>query len=207
MPIITKIERQKHRDTRVSVFVDDEYAFSLADELILQYDVRVNKNVNDLPLEEMMREDEYRRCFTAAMRHLSHADKSEREMRDFLRRKAFEEATAERVLARLKELSYVDDEQLARLYAERADSLGKQAIRAKLRQKGVADELIRSVLEDISDESQLEAALELGQRQKSRLKDEDVRKQKQKLAGFLARRGFEWETVKTVVERVWEDEA
>ena len=128
-------------------------------------------------------------------------------MRDFLRRKAFEEATAERVLARLKELSYVDDEQLARLYAERADSLGKQAIRAKLRQKGVADELIRSVLEDISDESQLEAALELGQRQKSRLKDEDVRKQKQKLTGFLARRGFDWETVKTVVERLWEDEA
>ena len=42
MPIITKIERQKHRDTRVSVFVDDEYAFSLADELFMQYDVRVN---------------------------------------------------------------------------------------------------------------------------------------------------------------------
>ena len=206
MPVITKIERQKNLDTRVSVFVDNAYAFSIADELILQYDVRVNKNVNELPLEEMMREDEYRRCFTAAMRHLSHADKSEREMRDFLRRKAFGEATVERVLARLKELSYVDDAQLARLYAERADSLGKQAIRAKLRQKGVADEHIRAVLEDISDESQLGAAWELAQKQKERIKDEDVRKRKQKLAGFLARRGFDWETVKTVINRLWEDE-
>ena len=37
MPKITKLERQKHKNSRVSVFVDEEYAFSLTDEAVVEY--------------------------------------------------------------------------------------------------------------------------------------------------------------------------
>ena len=58
MPTVTKIERQKHNNERVSVFIDGEYSFSVSDEIIIQYGIAVGMNVNSLPLKEIAEEDE-----------------------------------------------------------------------------------------------------------------------------------------------------
>ena len=105
MPKITKLARQKHNDKRVSVFVDDVYAFSVLDELIIEYNIALNMDVTLLPLDKIKEEDDYKTCLTVAFNHISVSDKSEKQLRDFLIKNGFLEESVEKVIKRLKELN------------------------------------------------------------------------------------------------------
>ena len=75
MPTITKLERQKYNENRVSVFVDGDYAFSLLDELIVEYGIALNMDVTLLPLDKIKQEDDYKTCLSVAFKHLSLSEK------------------------------------------------------------------------------------------------------------------------------------
>lgn len=206
MPKITKLERQKHKETRVSVFVDDEYAFSLSDELIIAYGVSVGTDVNSLPLKEIAEEDEYKRAMSCAFTHMSRSEKSEKQLREHLFKKEFSENTIEKIMARLKELNYVDDLNLAKNFVEHSSSSGKKAIRFKLKTKGISDEIINEVLENVSDEDQLEKAIELAEKQLPKYNKYELYDQKRRMNDFLARRGFDWNVISSAIEKVFRDE-
>ncbi len=206
MPKITKLERQKHNAMRVSVFVDGEYAFSAADELIIEYGLKVGTDANSLPLEKLMKEDNYRTALSKAYRHLSVSEKTEKQMRDFLVSKEFDTETVERVIDKLRELKYIDDNAFADTFAEYAKNSGRRAIRYKLKMKGISDEIINGVLDGIDDEQQLEAAVALAAKQKQKYAKLPIREQKNKTGAFLARRGFDWDTVSAAIEKCFSED-
>lgn len=206
MPKITKIERHKHKDTRVSVFVDDEYAFSLSDEIVIAYGVAVGMDVNSLPLKEMAEEDEYKRAMSCAFTHMSRSEKSEKQLREHLIKKEFSPKTVEKIIVRLKELNYIDDENLARNFVEHSSFSGKKAIAFKLKTKGISDEIINEVLENVTEEEQLEKAIELAQKQLPKYKKYELYHQKRRINDFLGRKGFDWEIVSAAIEKVFNSE-
>ncbi len=206
MPKITKLERQKHNALRVSVFVDDEYAFSVTDELIIEYGITTGRDSNSLPLNEILKEDAYRSALSKAYRHLSATEKSEKQMRDFLASKEFDAETVERVIVKLKELNYINDSALAETFVEYSHNSGKRAIRYKLKVKGISDEIINDVLEAIDDEQQLDSAVSLALKQKQKYTKYDIREQKNKTGAFLARRGFDWDIVSEAIERCFSED-
>ena len=67
MPQITKLERQKHNQNRISVFVDGQYAFSISDELAVLYRLAPEVQLENALLAQMMQEDEYKRALSAAL--------------------------------------------------------------------------------------------------------------------------------------------
>ncbi len=206
MPKITKLERQKHKDTRVSVFVDDEYAFSLSDELIIAYNISVGMDVNSLPLKEIAEEDEYKRAMSCAFTHMSRSEKSEKQLREHLFKKEFSENTIEKIMARLKELNYVDDLSYARNFVEHSLSSGKKALRFKLKTKGISDSIINEVLENVTDDDQLRKAIELAEKQLPKYQKYELYDQKRRLNDFLARKGFEWDVISSAIEKVFNNE-
>ena len=205
MPVITKLERQKHNDTRVSVFVDGEYSFSLSDELIIEYKVAVGKDVTVLPLKEMAEEDEFKRAMACAFKHMSLSEKSEKQLREHLEKKEFSEKIIEKTVARLKELNYIDDLSYARAFVEHTSASGKKAILYKLKSKGISEEIINEALEDVSDESQLENAVELLKKQMPRYEKYDNYEKKRRLNGFLARKGYDWDIISEAIDRVFSE--
>ena len=66
MPKITKLERQKHNNSRVSVFVEGEYAFSLTDETVIEYGIQVGSDINSFPLEKICKDDLYKQAISSA---------------------------------------------------------------------------------------------------------------------------------------------
>ncbi len=205
MPVITKLERQKHKDTRVSVFVDNEYAFSLSDELIIEYKVAVGKDVTLLPLKEMAEEDEFKRAMDCAFKHMSVSEKSEKQLREHLEKKEFSEKIIERTVLRLKELNYIDDLSYARAFVEHTSTSGKRAILYKLKTKGISEEIINEVFEDISDEDQLENAIELLKKQMPKYSKYDNYEKKRRLNAFLARKGYEWDIISEAIDRAFSE--
>ena len=206
MARITKLERQKHSKNRVSVFVDDQYSFSVFDDIAIEFDISVGRDVAQLNMEKIFSADAYKQALNKAFAHVSRAEKSEKQMREFLLSKEFESSIIEKVIARLKELSYIDDLSLAENFVERSRNSGKYAIKSKLFQKGISEKIINQVLENFDEEASFASALEQGEKQKKKYEKLELLQQKKKVSDFLARKGFDWETVSRVIERIFAED-
>ena len=202
MPKITKLERQKHNAKRVSVFVDDEYAFSVLDEIIIEYGISLNMDVTLLPLDKIKEEDDYKYCLSVAFNHISASDKSEKQMRDFLLQKGFLQRSVEKVIKRLKELNYIDDNAFAKNFVEHSKKSGKRALIYKLQLKGIGQEDIDSALENESEEIQEEKALNIAIKQLPKYQDLNAIEKKKKLNAYLFRHGFTWDIISNVIDKL-----
>ena len=76
----------------------------------------------------------------------------------------------------------------------------------KLKARGISDEIINSVLEEVSEEEQLEKAVELTKKQMPKYSKYELYDQKRKINDFLYRKGFQWDVIKGAIERVFTEE-
>lgn len=128
-----------------------------------------------------------------ALKLLSIRDRTEAEIREKLKNKGILPHIIDEVLDYLKEKGFIDD----RRFIEKAEKiaedrfLGKMGVGHYLLRKGIDKQLITSIPE--LDEFSI--AIKLLERKKYLLKDCPEEKKKTKIAGFLLRRGFSWDTV------------
>lgn len=127
---------------------------------------------------------------------LSRRPRSIKEINDYLKRKKTRPDLAEKVVGNLQKRGWLDDQKFASWWLEQRAAFrpkGKFALRAELRQKGVALEIIEPLLEK-----------EIGVEVEVNLAKKAVKKKKgnwQKKVAFLQRRGFSWQTIETVLFR------
>lgn len=140
-----------------------------------------------------------------ALRLLAQRSYSAKGLREKLLKKEFPPEETDAALARFMESGLIDDRKFAQNFA-RARLTGTSAsprrVRQLLVQKGIAssiaDEAIAAIVED--EQIDIDAVLErVARRKLESLKDEDPLKARQKLFGFLARRGYDLDAVKRVV--------
>jgi regulatory protein len=201
MATITNLTLQKRNKNRINVFLDDEYAFSLS-QITAAY-LRIGQIVDEAKIEELQHADEYERAKEAALRLIEYRPRSVNEVRLRLRKKEINDEAIEAALARLEELDLLDDLAFARFWVEQRETFkprSSHALRQELYQKGVARTAIEAALVDFDEE---DAARRAGQK-KARslwgLSHEDFVK---KLTGHLQRRGFNYGTVRAIVDELW----
>ena len=160
--------------------------------------------------------DVYERLINAALRFVSFRMRSEREIRDFLAGKLSRSHTSapdvlEHAIERLTELGYVNDHEFAVWWVGTRmgrKPKGPRAVRSELSQKGVAADIIDTVLSTLmkGENSELALARAAGAKKAAGLVGYPKMEQKQKLASFLQRRGFSsgvvWSVVDDMVENV-----
>lgn len=137
----------------------------------------------------------YEKLVNAALRFISYRPRSEKELRDFLvkkltRWKVSGGILVSKVVARMGELGYVDDEAFASWWVvQRTDfnAKGDRLIEMELHTKGLAKEAVRKAL--AGRDSLAAARRALGKKSF---------KEPGKLYAFLARRGFDADTIKKV---------
>lgn len=206
--IVTAIQSQERRGgRRVNVFIDGRYAFSLERDLADL--VRVGQPISELKTAELLLQDEQARAYEAALAFLSYRPRSEREVRDRLRKKDVPEPIVDSVVERLMRLRLVDDQDFAHYWVEQRQThrpRGARLLRLELQRKGIAAETTSEVLEQ-SDQQEVpaEAAYRAAQRKAHSLRLLDEREFQQKLGQFLLRRGFDYESARTACRRLWEE--
>ncbi len=143
----------------------------------------------------MADELEYEKGLQKAYRLLAARARSERELRTKLKEKKFDRPVIDRIVARLYELTYLDDEAFARQWARHLamDKLsGNRRIEISLREKGVGETTCEQVLAEIrQDIPEREAVRQLIRKKLkgTRLQRQDGRG-KRSLAQYLLGRGF-----------------
>lgn len=150
--------------------------------------------------------DTLKQARNRALRYLTYRDRTEHELRTYLRGKDFEPPVVDLVLDYLKRLGYVDDPRFALQwgrYRIETKQFGRFRLQQDLRLKGLADSIIDDTLRQLYGEvDEKELAREAAQSKLPKWKNLDKQKQRQRLAGFLQRKGFSSETVFDTVERL-----
>jgi regulatory protein len=201
---ITAIKAQKRNPHRLNIYLDGEYALSLA--RIVAAWLTVGRVLTDAEIAALQEKDTVEKAFQQAMLFLSYRVRSVAEVTRNLVEKGFSEVVVEQTVARLQQNGLLNDASFAQAWVENRDTFrprGRRILAMELRQKGVADEVIDEALGDSSGEEDL--AYQAAQRQARRLAGLDRKMFRSRLAGFLGRRGFSYETIAPVVERLWSE--
>lgn len=129
------------------------------------------------------------------MRFFSFRDRTEKEAREKLKEKGIDEKTAEEAILWLKQEGLLNDSRFARQWVEgRKERYGRIRLFRELLKKGVEGETARQAVSLLSEEEELNSALEIGRRRLASISPDDPHR-REKLASFLLRRGFSWEIV------------
>lgn len=195
---ITKIEQQKKRPDRYSVYVNDEFAFGLGESDILRLDLRKGQEISSKELEELENEAEFGKAYDRALSYLDIRPRSSKEIRDYLKRKDYPSSVVSNVLDKLEGAGLVDDMQFARVWVQwRTNAKPRSRLRLiqELKKKGLDNETIDAAIEDIDDETEIQQVEDLiakhGRRYNSR----------QKLMAYLSRQGYHYDIIRQALER------
>jgi regulatory protein len=126
------------------------------------------------------------------LRLLTQRARSRAELAEALAKRGVPDDAAERVLCRFVEVGLIDDATLATSLAgaaHRERGLARRAVAAKLRQRGLADE-VEEALTGIDVDSERERARELVAKRQRALIGLPTDVQARRLVGLLARKGY-----------------
>lgn len=217
---VTDISVQARNPDRVNVSVDGAYRFSLDIAQVVEFGLKVGREIDETELAALEQESEFGKLYARALEWVLIRPRSARETKDYLRKKTFTKRyvskraqskdgvkkilerpgasvqVTERVFDRLVERGYINDEQFARWWVEsrnvtKGSSMRK--LRAELFAKGIAQSIIDDVLStsERRDEDELAKIIT---KKRHRYPDE------QKLIAYLARQGFSYDDIKKAME-------
>jgi regulatory protein len=208
---ITALPPQKHDPDRVSIFVDGEFRMGLSAEVVLAAGLRVGDSVDDARLADLERRDLSWQAREAALRLLAVRPRSAAELARRLRMKGYGPEIGEEVIGRLREMGMIDDAAFAGTLVRdrvRLRPQGARRLASELRQKGVDEETARAAIrETMEGESTDERELARRAAEKWRARPgEEPAHARRRLHGYLARRGFDGEVIREILDEIVADD-
>ena len=195
--VITDLKQGVKNENRVNVFVNGKYSFSLDISQVVDFHLKKGLVISEEQLEEYKRASEFGKLYQRALEWVLVRLRSEKETYDYLYKKIYEKKLDKeyinRIIDRLKEKKYLNDENFARYYVENRfvkKGISKKRLRMELMKKGVAANIIDEVLDGRNDEEEIKKMIA-----KKRAKYDD-----EKLTLYLCRQGFDYQLVKDLVQ-------
>lgn len=196
---ITALKAQRNAE-RVNVYLDGKFAFGLA--LIHAVWLRVGQTLSDDEIADLQAADALEQAHRRAVDLISYRPRSVREVQRRLKKAGADDVSIARVIERLIAVGLLDDAAFSKAWVEsrlRANPRSKRMLAWELRRKGVNDRHIASAMVDVDD---AEAAYQAALKRLPRLQTLKPVERRRKLSNYLARNGFDYETIEEVLERV-----
>ncbi|CAG9708805.1 Putative regulatory protein RecX [Clostridium neonatale] len=185
--------------------MDGEYALAINAELIYKENLKVKDDVDISKLQEIAEKESYIRCKESAIKIIERSYKTEKEIRDKLKQKGYEEKQINNSIDFLKEYDFINDNTYAKAFIkDKLSSKGSQKIKYDLMKKGIAKDIIEENLIKVDKNEEKEVALNVGRKkyESIRRKESDNYKLSGKLYRFLISRGYAYDIVKDVVKEI-----
>lgn len=196
--IITKISPAVKTQGRYNIFVDDQYSFSLDESQLVELKLKRGQEINEEILEKYKNESDFGKNYLRALDLISRRIRSEKEIRDYAWQKQWSPENLERVIERLYQNNYLDDERFAKSFiasrASRAISLKK--LRVDLVKKGINKDIIDKALEEDENFSENESLKKVILKKRSHYDDD------RKLIAYLMRQGFLYDDINNCLNEI-----
>lgn len=206
---VTALRPTKRDPDRIAVDLDGSFAFALPAQLIADERIEVGDALDAARVSALLAAEQASRATEAALVFLGYRPRSEKEVRDRLRRGGYDQEAIDHAISRLHAWRYLDDADFARRWVENRTThrpRGKRLLQQELRHKGIDTETAREVIAEVElDETGAAEALA-----RSRLPSyagDDPVAIRRRLGAYLARRGYSYDVIRVALERaLGEDE-
>nr|WP_308691889.1 recombination regulator RecX [uncultured Terrisporobacter sp.] len=208
MAVITKIEAQKRKEDRVNIYVDEKFFMAIYKELVFTFNLKKGDNIDEEYLNKILKDEMFLKGKNKALNILSKASQSEKKIREKLN-EDFEEDTVDDVIDFLKKYNFINDGELASKIVNTNVNLnkyGKNKIKQNLYNKGIEKSAIDEAISEIDYDAEFENALYLAQKRYDRVKNEDPKKAYAKIANHLAYKGFNYDIIKSVLNKIFKND-
>ena len=199
---ITRIEPQKKNPRRRSVFIDGKFAFGVDEEVVSKLGLEKGEGLTEQKIKEILIQKSENEAKEVALRFLSFRRRTEKEVKDKLKKKDFEERTIKSTIDKLKEYDLVNDFEFATAWVKERLAYkprGKKLLRQELWKKGIKKDIIDQVTEELCQDED-KSASELMEKIKKRYKNLEPKVARRRMLSLLLRRGFSYETASRAME-------
>lgn len=200
MPVVTDIRKQKRSDQRFSVYIDDVFAFGVDDLELSASTLRVGAELSEAEVAEWKERTESARAYFQGLFFLSFRLRSVYEMREYLKRKDWEDDVIVSTIARLMDEGQLDDLAFAKAWIQTRQlqrSRSKSHLRSELMLKRIDKDVIDMALAELPDDGEGEALDRLVEKMRRQSRFSDDRK----LTEYLGRQGFKYGDIKKALAR------
>lgn len=161
--MITKVQQQQ-RHNYFNIYVNNEYAFSVLENILIKFNLFKGRELNDHLINEIKAADQNLRALQMAYAFLSQQLRSEYEVEKKLRLADVDESTIGFVIRRLRDEHLLDDlvyaQSLVRTLAK-TSLKGPGSVKQTLYQKHIAHGISEIALQEYPSELQIENATKL----------------------------------------------
>jgi regulatory protein len=206
MPRITQILQAKRRENRRNIFLDGKFAFGCNVNVVARFRLQPGMDLSAEQLHAIEFGEVKQECFDKAMDYLSQRLHSRAEIVRKLTRFEYGPNVIAAVLEDLARLNYLDDARYARTKAQSSadhKKHGKRRAFVDLMRAGVKGDVAEEALRDVyTPAGSIEIARKLAMKQAPRLRRLDPAVARRRLTGMLQRRGFDYESIRPVIDEV-----
>ncbi len=185
--------------SRYRIYLDEQFAFVLYKGELRQFHIEEGQELSEEIYRHIMTTVLPRRAKLRSMNLLQSRDYTRKQLEDKLRQGDYPDACIEEALDYVEAYGYIDDARYARDYIEyNLSTKSRIRIETDLMKKGISRDVIRCAYEELEHKGlrQDEAAMIQALLQKRHYcADTADSREKQKIYGYLCRRGFSPETV------------
>jgi regulatory protein len=203
---ITAIKAGKNlRLKRSNIFLDGRFALSLDNSVILKNKLQVGQTLSEKEVELLAGADRYEGCLNVALLFLGYRPRSEAETRKRLQKHDYTSGEIDQVIERLKSLGLLNDLAFAEYWKTNRTSFkprGERMLKSELRLKGVNPGTIDEAIDGIDE---IANAYRAAAAKARILQVTDYQIFRQKMGGYLHRRGFNYGVISKIVKQIWEE--
>lgn len=201
---ITEVSVQKNNPSRVSVYVDGKYAFSIGDAEAVSFGIKPGREIEERELTNFLFESQFGKARDKAMEILSRKSISSFCLGEELIKKGCDKIVADTLIEELKELGYLDDHAYALLFLEhcREKLWGRKKAEYELKQKGIDQNTIDDALFEVALPDAEEISKHIGIKYAG--EDTEDFKVRQRIMRFFVSRGFEFSEINDAI-KIFED--
>lgn len=205
--VVTAIIQQKKDTAKYNIFVDGTFAFALSMQDIAYFKLKEGAPIAQQTYDFIQENLIYIKAQDIALHYLGYQMRTQEQVRKKLEEKSFAEPVVERVMAFLRKYGYCDDMAYAKSYIRQSQKLrpkGAYVLKMELRQRGITQEIIEQAIQESGLCETEDAAYWIRKKIKCRIEDLDE-KEKQRLYGFLQRKGYRWDVITEAMRLVQEE--
>lgn len=187
--------------TKYKVDLDGQFAFVLYKGELSRYGVKEGAELTEEIVDEIYNTVLLKRAKKRAMHLLEDMDRTESGLREKLRQGLYPAEIIEKAIDYVRSFGYLNDARYAENFIlSRRNSKSRKEIHALLLGKGISDEEISIAFENCyGNQEEQEAVRRILEKKRVDPKTADDREM-QKIYGYLARKGFRYETIRQVTQ-------
>lgn len=204
--VITKVQAQKAKN-RFNIYINDEYAFPVDDNLLVQHRLIKGKTLTEDEIEELREKGELSKGYQAALHFLNFKMRTEKEIRDYLIDKDYQ--SLEPIIQKLKDNRLINDEEYAKSFVRTYSTLkleGPKKMERALAVKGLTKEEIMTGMDEYAYDLQVENARQLAEKVLNRQRNKSSKEMIQKVREQLMTKGFESDVIQLVLDELDTDQ-